>query len=99
MIVKSNTCTCQCDHPILCECDEDGTIICKLSDFDLVNIASDDQKTANTNWMAKLYPNPGGSRGMIAPEVFQVLYSIYVYKYAYIAIHTIYIYLDIIHNI
>ena len=63
---KGKTCNCKCEHPILCICKEDGTIICKISDFDLVNEAS---KTVGQEWIKKLNPNPAGSRGMIAPEV------------------------------
>ena len=54
---------------MLCICNEVNTIICKVSDFDLVDIAAKDEKAYNSQWMKKLFPNPGGSRGMIAPEV------------------------------
>ena len=63
---KADTCNCLCQHPILCTCNKDDTIICKISDFDLVNKAS---KTTDQKMIKKLNPNPAGSRGMIAPEV------------------------------
>ena len=63
---KGSNCKCPCEHPILCICKEDNTIICKISDFDLVNKAS---KITDHKWMKKLIANPAGSRGMIAPEV------------------------------
>ena len=68
LMTKSDACTCKCSHPMLCDCNEDDTIICKVSDFDLVDVAASDE-IANSKWIAKLIPNPGGSRGMIAPEV------------------------------
>lgn len=57
---------CSCPHAILCTCKRDDTFLCKISDFDLVNDAHEPE---DTKWMAKLNPNPGGSKGMIAPEV------------------------------
>ena len=57
---------CPCEHPLLCHCKRNGTILCKISDFDLVDSTSD---KADKKWVAKLNPSPGGSRGMIAPEV------------------------------
>ena len=66
LMEKTDTCNCLCDHPVLCTCKEDDTIICKISDFDLVNKAS---KITNLTYIKKLNPNPAGSRGMIAPEV------------------------------
>ena len=66
LMQKGETCNCECEHPILCTCKEDDTIICKISDFDLVNKAS---KITDRKWIKRLNPNPAGSRGMIAPEV------------------------------
>ena len=57
---------CSCEHPILCICERPDTIMCKLSDFDLVELESD--KSSYKKW-ERLHPNPGGSQGMIAPEV------------------------------
>ena len=68
-MAKCDTCKCSCSHPILCVCNEDSTIICKISDFDLVDVAADNKIAKSNGWMAKLSPSPGGSRGMIAPEV------------------------------
>ena len=76
-MMKRDTCTCKCSHPILCICSEDNTIICKVSDFDLVDTAADDEK-ANSKWIKKLNPNTGGSRGMIAPEVNFATLSSYI---------------------
>ncbi|XP_065896173.1 calcium-dependent protein kinase 4-like [Dysidea avara] len=56
---------CPCEHPILCCCKSEGTILCKIADFDLM-----DKAIATDSKFKTLNPSPGGSKGMIAPEVF-----------------------------
>jgi len=61
--MKKST-NCLCKHPLLCCCKSKGAILCKIADFDLMD------KPATTYSKRKtLNPNPGGSKGMIAPEV------------------------------
>ena len=65
---------CPCEHPILCCCKSEGTILCKIADFDLM-----DKAIATDSKFKTLNPSPGGSKGMIAPEVSYFTFFVSMY--------------------
>ena len=56
--------SCGCLSTVQCVCDGRGRVTALLSDFDLVETATSDDK-----WARLGDKEPGGTRGMKAPEV------------------------------